>query len=101
MAQCLYPLVVVFSFLLAAGCVPSSGSGEHLAESLAGAQASQLPAEAETLAVEQPPVTGIVRAADQGLPPELRDLDTTWTGDFDGMQERRVVRVLTSFAKGL
>ena len=47
------------------------------------------------------PVTGLVSAAEQGLPPELQQLDEAWTGDFDGMRERRVVRVLTAFAKGL
>jgi hypothetical protein len=48
-----------------------------------------------------PPVTGIFSAADQGLPPELQELDDAWVGDLDGMQERRVIRVLTSFGKGL
>ena len=48
-----------------------------------------------------PPPTGLFSAADQGLPPELQELHEAWTGDFDGMRERRVIRVLTVFAKGL
>lgn len=63
---------------------------------------SQPPSEAEPpLVDDDSPVTGIVSAADQGLPPELQELDEAWVGDFDGMQERRVIRVLTSFSKGL
>ena len=84
--------------LVIAGCVPSSGSGEHPAESLA-VEEVQSPAEPEQ-PVAEAPVTGLLSAADQGLPPELQQLDQAWTGDFDGMQERRVVRVLTSFTKG-
>jgi len=36
----------------------------------------------------------------QGLPPELESLSLPWSGDFDGMIERRVVRVLTVFQVG-
>jgi membrane-bound lytic murein transglycosylase MltF len=83
------------------GCVPSSGSGEHPAERLASVEEGQLSSETEPAAAEVPPVAGLVSAAEQGLPPELQALDEAWTGDLDGMQERRVVRVLTAFAKGL
>ena len=47
------------------------------------------------------PGVGVISATEQGLPPELQALDETWLGDFDGMRERRVIRVLTVFAKGL
>jgi len=36
----------------------------------------------------------------QGLPPELAPLNQAWTGDFDAMAERRVIRVLTVFQVG-
>ena len=88
-------------FLAAVGCTPSSGSGEPPAESLGAVGESEPPAVVEPPVVEEPPVTGILSAADQGLPPELQQLDEAWIGDFDGMQERRVVRVLAAFAKGL
>tara|TARA_B100000809_G_scaffold111491_1_gene110055 strand:+ start:5141 stop:6754 length:1614 start_codon:yes stop_codon:yes gene_type:complete len=45
------------------------------------------------------PIAGVGSAA--ARIPELRQLNEAWTGDFDGMQDRRVVRVLTSFTRGL
>ena len=75
--------------------------GEPPAESLGAVVESEPPTVIEPPVVEEPPVTSILSAADQGLPPELQQLDDAWIGDFDGMQERRVVRVLVSFAKGL
>ncbi len=36
----------------------------------------------------------------RGLPPELAPLNQAWSGDFDGMVERRVIRVLTVFQIG-
>ena len=96
---CLRSCAAIFLLLLATGCGPSSGSGELPAERLAGVEENQPPADASL--ADGPPATGIVSAADQGLPPELQALGEAWTGDLDGMQERRVVRVLTSFAKGL
>ncbi len=102
MAERAYPFVAFLCLLLVVGCTPSSGSGEHAAESLAEVVENQPPSEAEPPLVDNdPPVTGIFSAADQGLPPELQELDEAWVGDFDGMQERRVIRVLTSFGKGL
>ena len=81
-------------FLVSAGCIPSSGDQESRPE------APTVLGNAEP-EVDEPPVTGLVSAGEQGLPPELQQLDEAWTGDFDGMRERRVVRVLTAFAKGL
>jgi membrane-bound lytic murein transglycosylase MltF len=40
-------------------------------------------------------------AAEQGLPPELQAANAVSFGDFDAMRERRIIRVLTVFAKGL
>ena len=42
----------------------------------------------------------LLTPAEQGLPPELTPLSQPWTGDFDGMVERRVVRILTVFQVG-
>ena len=43
----------------------------------------------------------LLTATDHGLPPELDFLDRAWTGDFDEMAERRMIRLLTVYAKGL
>jgi membrane-bound lytic murein transglycosylase MltF len=76
---------------VAVGCAgPAQGEPEG-----AGVQAVAAPA------VETQTTGGIVSPAEQGLPPELRNLAERWTGDLDGMAERRVIRVLTVFAKGL
>jgi len=86
---------VVMCFSLVA-CGPSGEGGEHSEEGLAGSGEGQT-----FLGAEPPTVSGLVSAAEQGLPEELQGLNEAWTGDFDGMQDRRVVRVLTTFAKGL
>ncbi len=62
---------------------------------------SALAAPVEVPTVETQTSGGIISPAEQGLPPELRNLGETWVGDLDGMHERRVIRVLTVFAKGL
>ena len=49
---------------------------------------------------DQGPGKFLLTRADQGLPPELAPLSQPWTGDFDGMITRRVVRVLTVFQLG-
>ena len=36
---------------------------------------------------------------ESSLPPDLLRLDQRWTGDFDVMRERRVIRALTTFSK--
>ena len=41
------------------------------------------------------PGTFLLTNSERGLPPELTPLSKPWTGDFDGMVERRLVRVLT------
>ena len=48
----------------------------------------------------QSPGKFLLSRADQGLPPELAVLAQAWSGDFDGMVERRVVRVLTVYQIG-
>ena len=59
------------TLLVAVGCLPAGGSEEHPTESVARVVESQSPREAEPPVVDDdPPVTGIVTAADQGLPPE-------------------------------
>jgi membrane-bound lytic murein transglycosylase MltF len=52
------------------------------------------------VAEQQGPGKFLLTPSEQGLPPELAPLNRTWTGDFDGMVERRVVRVLTVFQLG-
>jgi len=48
----------------------------------------------------QGPGKFLLSRADQGLPPGLAVLAHAWSGDFDGMVERRVVRVLTVYQIG-
>ena len=42
----------------------------------------------------------LLSSSEQGLPPELVPLTQAWSGDFDGMAERRVIRILTVFQLG-
>jgi len=42
----------------------------------------------------------LLTPAELGLPTELAALQQTWTGDFDKMVERRLIRVLTVFQAG-
>jgi membrane-bound lytic murein transglycosylase MltF len=48
----------------------------------------------------QSPGMFLLSRAEQDLPPELALLNQPWIGDFDGMVERRVIRVLTVFQIG-
>lgn len=51
-------------------------------------------------AAEKSPGKFLLTAAEQGLPPELAPLTLAWTGDLDGMEKRRVIRVLTVYQLG-
>ncbi|MFT7563996.1 MAG: membrane-bound lytic murein transglycosylase MltF, partial [Bacteroidia bacterium] len=42
----------------------------------------------------------LLTRSEQGLPPELAPLSQAWVGDYDGMVERRVVRILTVYQLG-
>jgi membrane-bound lytic murein transglycosylase MltF len=48
----------------------------------------------------QGPSKFLLTSKEQGLPPELVPMSQAWSGDFDGMVERRLVRVLTVFQLG-
>ncbi|MFT5140130.1 MAG: membrane-bound lytic murein transglycosylase MltF [Lysobacterales bacterium] len=52
------------------------------------------------ISVNKGPGTFLLSSSEQGLPPELAPLSQAWSGDFDGMVERRVIRVLTVFQLG-
>jgi hypothetical protein len=62
------------------------------------APAAQASATAQTEA--ESPGKSLLTYEERGLPPELAPLQIPWTGDFDTMVERRVVRVLTVFQVG-
>jgi len=46
----------------------------------------------------QAPASATAPPAKTGLPP-IRNVAQTWTGDFDGMVKRRVIRVLVPYSK--
>jgi len=46
------------------------------------------------------PAKFVITPAEQGLPVELAPIENAWTGDFDQMVERRVIRVLTVYQMG-
>ena len=62
---------------------------------------AETPAQTDVSGDTIPPPVGVLSADEQGLPPELQEVNAVWLGDFDAMVERRVIRVLTVFAKGL
>ena len=90
--------VLLFIFISGCGRSEEANAGDQLSSAK---PVDGEPAATAGGAAAEEPVTGLVSAAEQGLPPELQHLDESWTGDLDGMRQRRVVRVLTSFAKGL
>ena len=47
-----------------------------------------------------PTLSSVVTPVDQGLPPDLALLEEVWTGDLEGMVERRLIRLLTVFSRG-
>ena len=61
---------------------------------------AETPAQTDVSGDTIPPPVGVLSADEQGLPPELQEVNAVWLGDFDAMVERRVIRVLTVFAKG-
>ena len=55
------------------------------------------PEGAPTATETQSPGKFLLSREERGLPPELAPLNQVWSGDFDAMVERRVIRVLTVF----
>ncbi|MFT6276935.1 MAG: hypothetical protein ACJAZ0_003046, partial [Halioglobus sp.] len=51
-------------------------------------------------APSQGPGKFVLTSDEQGLPPELAPITRPWTGDLDGMIERRMVRILTVYQLG-
>ena len=56
--------------------------------------------EAVNITDAAPTLSGVVTPTDQGLPADLAFLEEVWTGDLDGMVERRIIRLLTVFSRG-
>ena len=101
----------VFSSLLLGVCLAlllactdqNESTGTDTAEIVADLE--NLPGSEDTIAPvhDQPgasPGKPLLTWAEQGLPAELAPMQQAWKGDFNGMVERRVVRVLTVFQAG-
>jgi len=89
-------LFCAFAIFAAAGCgnesSPNSGSTPQTTSS-AAPTAATTPADAS----EDGRTQAEVDADQYGLPPGI--IAQKWTGDFDAMIERRVIRVLTTYSK--
>ncbi len=83
--------------VLACSSQPSQEAGAGLS-SADGPVASGA---SSTVSQASAPEIQLLTPAQQGLPPELEVLEREWRGDFDAMAERRVIRVLTVFGKGI
>ena len=90
-------LLCAFAVIAATGCGNESSSNTATA---AAPQAStpQAPAPQATSPADEDPRSQAEVDADQyGLPPGI--INTKWTGDFDAMVQRRLIRVLTTYSK--
>jgi len=76
---------------LLSGC--SSDTGEPPASASAEQSAPNPSSETDALAIEQS-ATGTLGTLDEMLPEDFALLTASWTGDLDGMIERRMIRTL-------
>lgn len=79
----------------------SSESSPELSRALARAEEQPTDGRTGPQTQSTSPAIHLLTPSQQGLPAELDLLDRPWYGDFDAMAERRVIRVLTVFAKGI
>src|SRR5262245_19346492 len=101
--------ILVCAFAIAAsGCssesTPAAAASPQPAAAQSSSQAatapagqSQAPASSATDATEDARSPAEVDAEQFGLPPGI--IGAKWTGDLDGMLQRRVIRVLTTYSK--
>ncbi|MFT5332647.1 MAG: membrane-bound lytic murein transglycosylase MltF [Halioglobus sp.] len=64
------------------------------------AQPISLATEQSEAKLSKNPGKFLLTHSEHGLPPELVPITKAWSGDFDGMLERRVVRILTVYQLG-
>ncbi|NIM70771.1 MAG: transglycosylase SLT domain-containing protein [Xanthomonadales bacterium] len=84
-----------------AGEPPAIGSGETATESSGAITPEGLPVDLEAVeASAGHPAELMPDGADPGLTEGRERVNTPWTGDFDGMVERRFLRVLTVYRPG-
>ncbi len=97
--------MAVVAYFVTGGIVPLTGGNAATQVTATGAAAAAVDADGsdglDAAQAAVPVGAGGLTADEQGLPPELAPLEQTWTGDFDSLIERRVIRVLTVFAKGI
>src|SRR5262245_3986174 len=94
----------VFLALVASGCQQQAPTPAATSSQAGGQAAPAPPAEGATPAAPVAAVpdaaTGIAAASDSGVDGLPLDVVAKkWTGDFDGMVERRLIRVLTTYSK--
>src|SRR4051794_28180733 len=85
----------LLALLFAAACAPASSPDPKAADSSAPpAQAASAPAASE-------PAAAAPQAGDDAPPGDevMARLQEKWTGDLDGMIERRFIRVATTYNK--
>ena len=97
--------VAVVLYFVTGDIGPLTGGGDATQPTATSTAASEVDTDdpaGPNAAPAAPPVgAGGLTAAEQGLPPELAPLEQIWTGDLDRLVDRRVIRVLTVFAKGI
>ncbi len=82
-------------FFLITSALTACGDPEPPADSEPAAPAAAASAEVSTEASAEPP-----SAAEPPPPRDDLKFVTAWTGDLDGMEERRVIRILTVYSPG-
>ena len=93
-------LLALFTLVMACGdSTPTEATPQNQAAHTAAPEAA--PA-APAVAQEPEPVADPIEEFDlsKALPAQVRLFKKSWTGDFDGMAERRVIRVLTVYGIG-
>jgi membrane-bound lytic murein transglycosylase MltF len=97
-------LLLVTGLALLSACADRDEStGPDTAEATTGMESIPVSGHATTLDQRQPgasPGKLLLTPSELGLPAEFAPIQKSWTGDFDKMIERRVIRVLTVFQAG-
>src|SRR5262245_59773352 len=89
------PFRTAMRFAVLAAVLLLTSCGKEPDESSTAAKAPATPASGETAGVETP-ADALVEVPESAISAALL---ANWTGDLDGMIERRVIRVLTTYSK--
>jgi len=90
---------LALTFILACGREPPAAATTPNSQPSAAARPAATPAVTPAAATEQDPQTAAQDAQDAKDDEERALVLRKWTGDFDGMIERRQIRVLTTYSK--